>query len=250
MPIDWILWCKFIVSSLRSSVVIGDSDLSFRAWFSCHKNEIINKTKIFNVRSGHSKSCQKRLKPSLDWHHRQTLDTKSCRLFKCASPIAKTRPIPAFLFWIFYSERNNDNAKLQIWPVILPFPKEIDCIKCVVWLQIKEIDFVFWKFADWTSSLKMMKWSLMDSSSENVIRRNADREMTPRDDGYFLLFCIFLRAYVIFTWNDIFGIFCIFCIFYNIFSWIFVCRYYCIFYMERTVYLTSSQNTPRRRLPA
>ena len=55
-------WCEFIVSS----VVIGDSDFSFRAWCSCHKNETINKTKIFIVRSGHSKSCQKRLKPFLN----------------------------------------------------------------------------------------------------------------------------------------------------------------------------------------
>ena len=30
----------------------------------------------------------------------------------------------------------------------------------------------------------MMKWSLMDSLSENVIRRNAGREMMQRDDGY------------------------------------------------------------------
>ncbi len=47
-------------------LVIGESGFSFRAWCSCHKNETINKTKTFNVRLGHSKSCKKRLKPSLN----------------------------------------------------------------------------------------------------------------------------------------------------------------------------------------
>ncbi len=70
----------------------------------------------------------------------QTLNTKSCCLYKCAGPIAETRPVPAF-FLIFDLQRHNDPAKLRTWPVLLPFPKEIDCIKCVVWLRIKEIEF-------------------------------------------------------------------------------------------------------------
>jgi hypothetical protein len=48
------------------SVVIGDSDFSFRAWCSCHKNETINKTKIFNVRSGHSKKLPEMIEAILE----------------------------------------------------------------------------------------------------------------------------------------------------------------------------------------
>ena len=61
-------WCEFIVSS--RTVVIRDSSGYRRFWFffyGCHRNETINETKIFNVRSGHSKSCKKRLKPFLNW---------------------------------------------------------------------------------------------------------------------------------------------------------------------------------------
>jgi hypothetical protein len=40
-------------------------------------------------------------------------------------------------FLIFDSQRHNGkfvvgNAKLRKWPYLLPFPKEIDCIKCLV----------------------------------------------------------------------------------------------------------------------
>ena len=164
-------------------MVIRESDFSFRAWCSCHKNETINKTKIFDVHSGHSKKFPEAMKPSLncsdglasssDIGHEELSPLQMCQPH-CGDPARS-----CIFFWIFDSQRHNDNAKLQTWPVLLPFPKEIDCIKCVVvWLRIKEIDFFFW-----ICRLKMMKWSLMDSSSENGIRRNAGREMMQRNDG-------------------------------------------------------------------
>jgi hypothetical protein len=77
-------------------------------------------------------------------------------------------------FLMFDSQRHNDDAKLQTWHVLLPFPKKIDCIKCAVRLRIKEIDFF-----GGVICILMMKWSLMDTLSENVIGRNAGREMMP-----------------------------------------------------------------------
>jgi hypothetical protein len=69
----------------------------------------------------------------MGWHHHQTLDTKSCRLFKCAGPIAETRPVPAFFFIIFDSQCHNDNAKVQTWPVIairISLKAIQSCFKC------------------------------------------------------------------------------------------------------------------------
>jgi hypothetical protein len=94
------------LGSIGSSVVIGDSDSSFRAWCSCHKNETINKTKIFDVHSGHSKSFQKLLKPSLncsdglasssDIGHEELSPLQMCRPH-CRNPARVSgRALPGF----------------------------------------------------------------------------------------------------------------------------------------------------------
>jgi hypothetical protein len=78
------------LGSIGSSVVIGDSDFSFRAWCSCHKNETINKTKIFDVHSGHSKSFQKLLKSP--WNCSDGLASSSDISHERLSPLQMCRP--------------------------------------------------------------------------------------------------------------------------------------------------------------